>query len=122
MGWGLDPICKESKLISMLTLVDNRLSVINKLTSLPANEFIPPPPTSPVSTEIASPGTEFIISPISKNKFTKLRITESSILDAKSKLAPVSRLVSDDSALPSSNEPNTAIDVGKSLSLRLSLL
>ena len=122
MGCGLDPICRESKLISMLTLVDNKLSVINKLTSLPANEFIPPPPTSPVSTEIASPGTEFIISPTSKNKFTKLRITESSILDAKSKLAPVSRLVSDDSVLPNSNEPNTAIEVGKSFSSRLSLL
>ena len=96
----------------IFTLSASKLSVISKFTSRPANELSPPLPVSPVRTETTSLGTELIISPISKNKLTRFSITESKILDKKSRLSPLSRLVSVADELPSSNEPYNAIEVG----------
>ena len=105
-----------------MTLSSNKLSVISKVTSLPAKLFNPTPPESPVRTETTSLGIELIMPPISKNKSTRFSITESNILDTKSRLVPESRLVSEVDELPNSNEPYNTIEVGKSFISKCILL
>ena len=73
---------------------------------------IPPSPVPPLITLTTVEGTSFSTLPTSKNTSTMLSITESIILEMKSRLSPESSELLASGELPSPNEPNTATAVG----------
>ena len=110
VGWWLEPICRPTSDIALVSLSILQLLCISRWSVSP--ERPPEPPTPPLITSTVADGISFNIVPISRNKSTIFIRTTSKILDRKSRFWAESRLVSASSAPPNSNEPKKTKAVG----------
>ena len=102
VGCGDDPILNSIDSRGIIILDSRKSLVINRLNDCPSKL---PELDDPLSKSTISVGTSFSTFPVSRKRFTRFKITESTIFEMKSKSVELSKLVSGSVEPPNSKEP-----------------